>query len=62
VNSCQHRFTRDLKCLRCGAYNYKSEAVKSTKYCSPFHFNLRHYLNSLRRSSSKIVDPVEIGE
>jgi hypothetical protein len=62
VSNCQHRFTRDLKCLRCGVYNYKSEAVKTTKYASPFHFNLRHYLNSLRRAASKQTDPVEISD
>jgi hypothetical protein len=55
INCCQHRFTPTLKCLRCGQYSYKNEALKTNKYATPFHFNLRHYLSSLRKSASKVV-------
>lgn len=51
---CQHRFAGD-RCVACGQFNYASEAVKTSKYASPFHFNLHHYLRSLRRSASKVL-------
>jgi hypothetical protein len=62
VSVCVHRFTKDLKCRSCGVYSYKSDAVKTSKYATPFHFNLRHYLSSLRKSATKITEPRELSE
>jgi hypothetical protein len=60
VSTCIHRFSKDLKCLKCGLYNYQNEAVKTNQYSSPFHFNLNQYLKSLRKAAFKTVEPKEL--
>ncbi len=55
VKDCKHRFVRGQACTNCGVYCYKSEAMKTAKYSTPFHFNSKNYLRSMRSSSHVIV-------
>ena len=62
INACEHRWKRELNCLCCGAFNYKSETVKTNKYASPFHFNLKHYMATLRRGAARPTETHSIAE
>ena len=62
VNKCAHRFTLSGTCRRCGLYQYRSEALKTTTYSAPFHFNLEHYYRTLKQTSAKVVEGSEISE
>ena len=62
INRCVHRFAVSGACRRCGQHQYRSEALKTTTYSAPFHFNLEHYYRTLRQTSAKVVDSREISE
>ena len=62
LNRCPHRFTKSGGCRRCGQHQYRSEALKTTAYAAPFHFNLDAYHSSLRRTAAKVVEPKELSE
>ena len=62
LNRCLHRFTKSGGCRRCGQYQYRSEACKSTSYAAPFHFNLEAYHHTLRQTAAQVVEPKELAE